>query len=634
MKILLIPFLIALLTSSFADEDPCFCGIVSSDPDYARAVYLLNLSIQMNAFHIGVHFPTAASEFYPSLELRESDDDPYPYTGHISWNANQKCSWITDLIFKNDIDYGNYLNPQEKVEVPSKIIRELTNYPNEEYGVERFEKKAFVFRKNYGAIPQAFRILKNDISQYFESNEIFLVTRIQDVINKIPVYEWGGMQEKLTSKKKLLRLKKQTGELYYERMRFVEEKELAAFDACKRSLDWCIENHHSPSAHFNRGLFDYLQGNTVDALTHVEAALDKSLSNNLEKLRDAATFLKGQTEIEAGLYADAVITLTQLINRNPSNKEAFLERASAYFELSDFDLSLEDYLKSEIKPFEISSDPLKMLPFSLGLTKGILQGGVQSSIEFVPSLLSSLQGLSQGLWAFAEDPVQVSTAFIESSEACLDFIRNHTTQDTLVELVPELRELIEKWDTLPDENRGEITGTIIGKYGVDIFAGIGLTKAMNSYRQLKRANNILTFEAMALSERNKSILKIEALKKSQIRQELLQSANLQIQWDKQGKHIINHRNYDPILKKSIFEHSDPNELIKKYAGTGLKTNDRIPGSPGFQELINFEQFIGFAIDEISGEKIATNWGKIHYAKDGVHIVPTKPRLNNKAVHGK
>jgi hypothetical protein len=26
------------------------------------------------------------------------------------------------------------------------------------------------------------------------------------------------------------------------------------------------------------------------------------------------------------------------------------------------------------------------------------------------------------------------------------------------------------------------------------------------------------------------------------------------------------------------------------------------------------------------EEIATTWGKIHYAKDGVHIVPTKPRM--------
>jgi hypothetical protein len=34
--------------------------------------------------------------------------------------------------------------------------------------------------------------------------------------------------------------------------------------------------------------------------------------------------------------------------------------------------------------------------------------------------------------------------------------------------------------------------------------------------------------------------------------------------------------------------------------------------------------IGYAVDEATGESTATTWGKIHYAKDGVHIVPTEP----------
>jgi hypothetical protein len=28
---------------------------------------------------------------------------------------------------------------------------------------------------------------------------------------------------------------------------------------------------------------------------------------------------------------------------------------------------------------------------------------------------------------------------------------------------------------------------------------------------------------------------------------------------------------------------------------------------------------------VTKEKTWTTWGKIHYAKDGIHIVPTKPR---------
>ena len=51
-----------------------------------------------------------------------------------------------------------------------------------------------------------------------------------------------------------------------------------------------------------------------------------------------------------------------------------------------------------------------------------------------------------------------------------------------------------------------------------------------------------------------------------------------------------------------------------------------PGAPGYKEIINFTESIGYSVDPITGKKIPTNWGKIHYAKDGIHIAPTKPRL--------
>jgi hypothetical protein len=96
-----------------------------------------------------------------------------------------------------------------------------------------------------------------------------------------------------------------------------------------------------------------------------------------------------------------------------SNKQAYFERAVAYFELGQFDLSLEDYFSSKIKLQPISPDSLELMSFSLGLTQGILKGGIQAGAEFIPSLLSSMYGLGHGLWAFAQDPVQVSVAFVE-----------------------------------------------------------------------------------------------------------------------------------------------------------------------------------------------------------------------------
>ena len=325
-------------------------------------------------------------------------------------------------------------------------------------------------------------------------------------------------------------------------------------------------------------------GKIVDALDQINIALKKAKAEDLQSLKENALLLKGRSELEAGLYANAVLTLSEMIDKQPDNKDAYFERANAYFELGDFDLSLGDYLASELKPEPNSIETTEMGLFSLGLAKGIVQGGAQAGIEFIPSLLSSLQGIGHGLWAFAQDPVQISKTFIQASQDCINFIREHTPQETLLELAPELKELIEKWDQLENEKRGESTGYIIGKYGVDIFAGAGLAKVMKCYRELKRANNLLTFEAMAISERNRSLIKLEGAKRAQARKEILERGNLKIQPDKQGKHLVDHNNYIPSDKKSILEHSNPQKLVDEFAGKGMKATDltaghsRIPGN--------------------------------------------------------
>jgi filamentous hemagglutinin len=77
--------------------------------------------------------------------------------------------------------------------------------------------------------------------------------------------------------------------------------------------------------------------------------------------------------------------------------------------------------------------------------------------------------------------------------------------------------------------------------------------------------------------------------------------------------------------KSILEYSDPKKLIDNFAGTGKKVKGNTPGVAGYIEVVNFNEFIGYAVDRETGKKVATSWGKIHYAKDGLHIVPIKPR---------
>lgn len=48
------------------------------------------------------------------------------------------------------------------------------------------------------------------------------------------------------------------------------------------------------------------------------------------------------------------------------------------------------------------------------------------------------------------------------------------------------------------------------------------------------------------------------------------------------------------------------------------------GEPGYQEIIDFGEPIGYNVGK-DGTQTLTSWGKVHYSKDGAHIVPTFPR---------
>lgn len=64
-------------------------------------------------------------------------------------------------------------------------------------------------------------------------------------------------------------------------------------------------------------------------------------------------------------------------------------------------------------------------------------------------------------------------------------------------------------------------------------------------------------------------------------------------------------------------------LLKEYAGKGKSVRGTM-GESGYQEIIDFGESIGYNID-LKGVKTEISWGKIHYSKDGAHIVPTLPK---------
>ena len=89
---------------------------------------------------------------------------------------------------------------------------------------------------------------------------------------------------------------------------------------------------------------------------------------------------------------------------------------------------------------------------------------------------------------------------------------------------------------------------------------------------------------------------------------------------KQGKHIPSHSNFQP--GRSIL-HADP-EVLSKKAGTGEPIGLLKVGEAGSKERVVFGEAIGEYVDE-AGRAVPTSVGIIHYSKDGIHIVPGRPK---------
>ncbi|MCB1181660.1 MAG: tetratricopeptide repeat protein [Chlamydiia bacterium] len=388
----------------------------------------------------------------------------------------------------------------------------------------------------------------------------------------------------------------------------------------------CLQKHPHPKIYYERGMVLFHQGDTVDSLEDIRKFIAFAEKNHYHDLLTSDLYLKeGRLLSECLSYDEAIVALTRAIERDSANKNAYFERAIAYFETGDFSKALSDYLASGIRPKKIDLKQVgrfNSITFGQGVALGMLKGGQDSVTEFVPSLLSCFRGISRGIWAFVSSPIESSQEMVDCAHACLEFIKDNTTKEMLCKLVPELQECLKKWDQLDDYTKGRYIGYVVGKYGVDIFIASGSVKAIQLYRNLRRANALMTLETASISPKLAQEVLEQAIKQEKVREAILKSGNLKVHWGQQGKHIPSKHNYIP--GRSILEHPDPQKLIQNYAGGGRRVNHVLPGKPGYKEIVDFEEHIGIWKSKDGISSLPTTRGTIHYGKNGCHIIPAEP----------
>jgi len=388
----------------------------------------------------------------------------------------------------------------------------------------------------------------------------------------------------------------------------------------------CLRHHPHPKTYYERGMLKMHSGHTEDALADISRLMRLAKS---EKYKNKFTLTsemyqqEGQLYADSGMYDKSIHALSEAIRLDPNNRGAHFARAQAYFERGEFDLALADHLASHVGDNYQQMKLRTTWEVKDAVLNGLAEGGKEGAIEFVPSLCETAYGLGKALWIHAQHPIDSTTEFVN---ACYDLSKNtyelfkDVEWDNIETYPNEIIHLHNNFDRLSDVEKAHFVGYAIGKYGVDIFAGGVALKSIVALKKLKNANALCNMEAMAMSQANKEVVLSSALKHTVERESFFK--NVKIHADRQNKHVFGKHNYQ--AGKSIFEHSDPQGLLNKFAGKGNPIKDRIPGSPDYREKVNFGELIGHHVNEFSGLKTQTTWGEIRYSKTGAHIVPALP----------
>lgn len=204
--------------------------------------------------------------------------------------------------------------------------------------------------------------------------------------------------------------------------------------------------------------------------------------------------IQAEKALDFGYYPEAIRNLDQAISIDPSDSTLYLERAASHFHMGEYDQSMQDF--EIFKSSKISEEnPLVISAFSAGFAKGLPQGVYESG-----------KGIMAFLSDFVTHPIHTSTQVVESFSRLAELVKKDEWDIIGKSIAPEIYELVQEWETLPSDRKGELAGYALGKHGTDIMAPGALakvaSKSLKSAKELatvckniKRAEEILVLEA-------------------------------------------------------------------------------------------------------------------------------------------
>lgn len=494
------------------------------------------------------------------IEYDEDDDEDF-YNGSscnvYDWQETQGLwkggSWTR-------IHYDNF----ESFQNAANRLREDLNFYllNEEnhYLADLKKDLEFCLKKR----DEGYRLVDtDDRGILYACNSGFYATPIDTQIEQD--------RKHITDTEKDLEEKKDLLEQYQSKVSNAFQKIDAVF---KEAFLWCLEHHQPEGIAFNAAMEYLIAGDLDLALEKIHFLISLAEKNQFDdQFVSKLYLLKGQIQSEFLLYSNAIVSLTTAIQKDPSLKDAYLERASAYFELGQFDQAIEDYVAQRDPQLLEPPTLLQHIEFGKGFLEGIGTGVHEAGSEFIPSTIASLQGMGNLLWATVAHPIETPRQLIASTIEICNTLSKCTPTELMSFLIPEAHQLFTDWENFDHFHRGQTIGHVLGKYGLDIFGPTAIAKGAKvfaSFQQIKKINKCATLESLA--DKTKRVTTLEASSKfAHNRKHQLSKVKIEI--DKQGKHNPNHKNF--IRGKSEWIDPDPQKIVNELGGKGQKVRGRI-----------------------------------------------------------
>jgi tetratricopeptide (TPR) repeat protein len=201
-------------------------------------------------------------------------------------------------------------------------------------------------------------------------------------------------------------------------------------------------------------------------------------SNGLENHLSSDLFhQEGEQALKLGNYEQAIEHFDQAIAADSQNHDAYLQRATAYMELGEYNNSLRDYRTYSAHERPNQSFFSNTIDFGVGVAVGLPKGVGESGHQLLTFASEA-----------ATHPIDTTCNVCSAFSTLAKLAASREWEALSQSLAPEVCQLVSEWNSLSPREQGERAGYVFGKYGGDILipgaTAKVLSKGLNGAKEL------------------------------------------------------------------------------------------------------------------------------------------------------